>query len=190
METSPHDPWFDSDTTVQVKKAERAAKREKKPAKKKAPSPLVPPSRDEPMRAPASSPPSTAGDAPREATGGSSKRKPGAAKRSSTMNALLRRAKVKEPHDLPRHMEGYLGRRVMCTHCPSYDKAHQTLVGRSGVVVEMAKGASKKKHCMYNVIFDDGRKVEVKRKYLSLDDATSKPVDIHLKASGLKVMDL
>ena len=107
---------------------------------------------------------------------------------SYSYNPMRPRAPSRSDGDFnhPRHLKGYLGRRVKCTHAPRRASAgFQSLVGKSGVVV-----AADKRRKLYTVLFDDGRQALVQREFLGLDNGLVFPVDIHLKASGLKVLDL
>jgi hypothetical protein len=82
------------------------------------------------------------------------------------------------------NLMGILGKRVQIIHPPARDKASRTLIMKSGVVVKLLRSK-------VEVILDDGRKVCVARRFLRLNtNSRMHAVDIHINASGLKIMDM
>jgi hypothetical protein len=83
------------------------------------------------------------------------------------------------------HLYSMLGYRVRITHPPKRDKASETLVGKSGIIVAVLK-----RQKMLRLHLDDGREVDIKRHFLRVDNSKDVPVDIYMRASGLANLDL
>ena len=101
---------------------------------------------------------------------------------------LDHRHKVKpKRHHHAKHANAYLGHRVRVTHPPDSNYLSKSLVYKSGIVVGV--NAIRAYPC-YDIIMDDGRRVEVPRNYLEIDRMMVYPVEIFVKAEGLENFDL
>lgn len=100
-------------------------------------------------------------------------------------STLVPRVSMKSKIYKAEHLYSMLGYRVRITHPPKKDKASETLVGKSGIVVAVLKRSK-----LLRLHLDDGREVDIKRWFLKVDNDIDIPVDIHLKATGLANLDL
>lgn len=112
------------------------------------------------------------------------------AKRARELHRSQARA-ARELFSHPKHLLGFLGRRVRVTHPPAHDKSALTLVAKSGLCLGLRPAdVSGLFPARYEVLLDDGRNALIGRAFLKLDPWRAVPVDLTFSAQLTRIKDL
>lgn len=92
-------------------------------------------------------------------------------------------------HD--KHMYAFLGKRVRVVQPPDDDSGSLCLMDKSGLIVGVKSlGLGVERVKVYDMICDDGLRVEVRREHVRLDKQRLVPVQLTLSAVLANVMDM